>query len=79
MHESTTQPCRGSVCVATETRPFSTARLTRGLVGAYNERPQVVLVVSVDSKVPPYSAERMGSTRRALAWVHCDQHEVPVQ
>ena len=36
-------------CVTAETRRFSTARLARGLIGAYNERPHG------DSTVPPYS------------------------
>ena len=31
--------CLRAVRVTTETRPFSTARLARGLVGAYNDRP----------------------------------------
>ena len=64
----------GGECVTTETRHFSTGRLARGLVGAYNDRPHG------DSKVPPYSVKaQLGLMRSALAGVHCDQREVRVQ
>ena len=61
--------CSPLQCGATETRQFTTARLVRGLVGAYNERPHG------DSKVPPYSASAR-FMRSALAELHCDQCEV---
>ena len=64
--------CVTAVCY--ETRPFSTARLARGWIGAYNERPHG------DSKVTPCSVRaRLGLMRSALAGVQRDQREGRLQ
>ena len=51
----------GTVCVTAQTRHFSTARLTRGSVGAYTTRKQQNSV-----------SAQVGLMGSALARVHCD-------
>ena len=59
--------CVTTVVCYNKDAAVSPARLARGLVSAYNERPHG------DSKVPPYSVKaRLGLMRSALAGVHCD-------